>query len=1342
MSNQSILGYVFDIEDNTGPRAVITPAEQESVVGAVVKMDGRASFDTATNPSGIINYHWSFSRVPIGSQVELEGFVSLDPDSSVITFAPDITGFYEVQLVVDDGSIDSPPFIASVDVSVIVVPNNKGIIPDASFIWNYLSDFWSRVASRAKFEIFWSTAIQIVSAELLKQYQYDYNKSIRDIQKVFQKRWVNYPSGLLLDRAATTGILAEDQAGIDASTSLLDVISSAPMTAQPDSSNLVIVPLLEGNFVTTSFDRPVFGGRLLSVASRSYTMARSNNGVKAVNEGLDGQTLSPSTFMGSGFIPDYTGFNLRVLSGVDKGTYRIAAIIDVSTLSITNLDGSPAVLLGSLDVSYTIVPSSNSVSNFFADVNTVPTGTAGQSWRFSSTITSTEFDFETEGVSIGDVLEIEITRLDLNLVSLAHFQVVGVDRSKLSFVFNIDALIEGTPSRIISNQAQLSLANDLQITGLLVDVTGILRYALEADLVKQTVSSKSFKRKYFESILTTESEIDLGAFKIKARPIKVIRNSKIAVDQDIISVPMLQEYIRQPDIVDAGGSISIVDRNGKTFPIDHKPYVLSENLDYVIDDESRITGVASIIQNEDLVTIPRGDLIDRSIQPGDQLTLTVGSTKQIYNVRKVIDSETLRVFPIPVVTASTVPFLITRRVLGKFIRFTKDVFTLEQPCPDRLWAELTYFSNDANIEANFGVLVGVTRDELNKRGVQAPYKSVVEGLMYALVKGPVQENLRLSAQILLGLPFALNSGVIIEINPSFRIRPDGSPLYGRILIEARDKNDKKIGITDVYLYPQGRQLADPNNLGGWISATPNEAGLAINPETGIEYAVGDKVSKFSILSKGVEVSDYISDKTLTQTFVEQGTLEALITQYHSFKLRINSDITTPSDIDLTTEFIKTAKPHYVKISSGLLKIIEDFVDIDDTLVFKLFYGFFNNESFSLPVATKFDKGLGENGFISVEGLMYAKYVTGSDLATIFSSSNVTSAVGGFTTATGSHFYDTPFLIAGDLLVIKSGPNEGSYSVSVVVNNTTLTLSGSPSFQTLTGQVFNIYRPIKNPIFEGTVTVTNNSSNISFSSGSFSAGVAVGDLLTFTGSGVNSSRIYTITSFSRTSHLGTVAPSVVEATNTYSAHVWREALVTRYFGNSSTATPFQASFSNGSSSVLMLPGGSDLTQLSFLRDGDQLIFGSDVFTVVGYNSSTMIAAVIPTPTFTGVQAVAISRPYRALTPISADLLERMPEEMLSLTLRLPVGGQDLTTISANNTVTTVSGQNFVNLGVLPGDFLVVLAGGDSVRDIGYGAGIFPIINLPTTTTLRLTVTMTVTNAAPGIRYGIQRRKLTL
>jgi len=104
---------------------------------------------------------------------------------------------------------------------------------------------------------------------------------------------------------------------------------------------------------------------------------------------------------------------------------------------------------------------------------------------------------------------------------------------------------------------------------------------------------------------------------------------------------------------------------------------------------------------------------------------------------------------------------------------------------------------------------------------------------------------------------------------------------------------------------------------------------------------------------------------------------------------------------------------------------------------------------------------------------------------------------------------------------------------------------------------------------------------------------------------------------------------------------------------------------------------------------------------------------------------------------------MPSDSLFLGIRrrsVASGGSgpDLTTTNASATVSTVSGTDFdADLGVRGGDYLIVLEGADATRDIGYGAGIFPILAV-STTSLVLTQPLTVTNAAPGILYGVQRR----
>ena len=229
-----------------------------------------------------------------------------------------------------------------------------------------------------------------------------------------------------------------------------------------------------------------------------------------------------------------------------------------------------------------------------------------------------------------------------------------------------------------------------------------------------------------------------------------------------------------------------------------------------------------------------------------------------------------------------------------------------------------------------------------------------------------------------------------------------------------------IGVTNIYLIPQGRQLEDPNDPDAWIPATPNESGIAINPETGTEYVVGDSVEKFAVLSKGVEISDYLSDPDVIEVFVEQGDLSALINQYHTFYLRINADVTTPSDISLITEFIRRAKPAHARLLAGMVKVIEDVIEIEDVLIFGRALDGYDAISLGLPRALKYDSGSMDTALFTVGGTMYARYLTGNDLATTQGSLQVSSADGGFINTRSGQSHDSPYLRAGDRFRILDG----------------------------------------------------------------------------------------------------------------------------------------------------------------------------------------------------------------------------------------------------------------------------------------------------------------------------------
>ena len=92
--------FVTITTNNTQPVADAGP-DQNATPGALVQLDGTGSFDSDGDP---LSFSWSFTGVPIGS-----GAVIAPADAPNPTFTADLSGQYEVQLIVNDGFVDSLP---------------------------------------------------------------------------------------------------------------------------------------------------------------------------------------------------------------------------------------------------------------------------------------------------------------------------------------------------------------------------------------------------------------------------------------------------------------------------------------------------------------------------------------------------------------------------------------------------------------------------------------------------------------------------------------------------------------------------------------------------------------------------------------------------------------------------------------------------------------------------------------------------------------------------------------------------------------------------------------------------------------------------------------------------------------------------------------------------------------------------------------------------------------------------------------------------------------------------------------------------------------------------------
>lgn len=93
--------------------------DQHVMTGQVVKLDGSDSFD----PEGaMITFLWRFIEVPPGSN--LSNLSLSDPTSAMLEFTPDVSGTYRLELIVNDGGLDSLPDEVLIHAFIPNVPPN------------------------------------------------------------------------------------------------------------------------------------------------------------------------------------------------------------------------------------------------------------------------------------------------------------------------------------------------------------------------------------------------------------------------------------------------------------------------------------------------------------------------------------------------------------------------------------------------------------------------------------------------------------------------------------------------------------------------------------------------------------------------------------------------------------------------------------------------------------------------------------------------------------------------------------------------------------------------------------------------------------------------------------------------------------------------------------------------------------------------------------------------------------------------------------------------------------------------------------------------------------------
>lgn len=336
--------------------------------------------------------------------------------NSIGTMLPDKAGAYKVELVVNDGtSMILPPVAASSDGSLNSIPAEAllsvsasgspiGLVPDLSFIWNYLSNFWTLVEGKEKIETVWSGTAQILAGDMLELWQHDYAKGLFDVQRQFQRRWRGYDLFVEEPNYDDSVYAAE----IDIS------VNEAGYSATPGFG-------YQSYDIGTTVPSSIDNGHLLVLGNECYEVARTKFNVIITKDDL----------------PETEG--ARIYANAPTGTFvdgeTVTGGVSLATATVTS-GGWNFLVVASPSAAFTV---GETITGSLSGATAIVTGYNPPStqrprfWRVPPVVTSKSTDFTAKAVYMGDTAIFDVYDNDTEDYLRVNCFIYGARGRKLAF---------------------------------------------------------------------------------------------------------------------------------------------------------------------------------------------------------------------------------------------------------------------------------------------------------------------------------------------------------------------------------------------------------------------------------------------------------------------------------------------------------------------------------------------------------------------------------------------------------------------------------------------------------------------------------------------------------------------------------------------------------------------------------------------------------------------------------------------------------------------------------------------------------------------------------------------